>query len=130
MFRLYAIICISCLMLPFSSFCQEAPTSEVAEAMRKGDAENLGTYFNDMVDLNIPGFKDSYSKAQGSRIIRDFFSSRTVSSVTVNKEGSSPDGSKFIMGNIIAGGKKFSLYFLMRKSQGDYKIFLFQLQSE
>ena len=130
MFRVFAILSISCILLSLTSFIQTSPVTEVTEAIRKGDAESLGKYFNDMVDLNIPGFKDSYSKSQGSRIIRDFFSSRPVSNVVVNKDGTSPDGSKFIMGNITAGGKKYNLYFLMRKNQGEFRIYLFQLQTE
>ena len=130
MFRLLALIWISCLWLPLNSFGQDSPVSKVTETISKGDAENLGSYFNDMVDLNIPGFKDNYSKAQGTRIIKDFFSGRPVTNVTVNKEGNSADGSKFAMGNITAGGKKYNLYFLMRKTNGDFRIYLFQLQSE
>jgi len=115
-------------MTPLASYSQTDPSSEIIEVIRKGNVDELGTYFNDMVDLNIPGFKELYSKTQAIRIIKDFLSNRPISKVTVNREGNSPDGSKYTMGSMTAGGKKFSLFFLIRKDKGEYRICQLQIQ--
>ncbi len=130
MFRIFAILFFSCIRFSGIAFCQSDPSSEIIDAIKKGNPVELGNYFNEMVDLNIPGFKELYSKTQASRIIKDFFSNKPVSMVSVSKEGSSADGSKYIMGTFTAGGKKYSLYFLLRKGKGDYQIYQLQIQSE
>ena len=130
MSRLLALICFSCMLMTELVYSQSDPSSDIIEVFKKGNTGDLGKYFNEMVDLNIPGFKDSYSKTQASRIIKDFFTNRPLSEVSVSKEGKSSDGSKYIMGSLTAGGKKFSFYFLLRKSDGEYRIFQLHIQSE
>ncbi|MCX6287516.1 MAG: DUF4783 domain-containing protein [Bacteroidetes bacterium] len=130
MFRHTTIIFFSCMLMSWHAFCQADPSSEIIDVLRKGNSSGLGKYFNEMVDLNIPGFKELYSKTQAERIIKDFFSNKPVSSVSVNREGNSPDGSKYTMGSLTAGGKKYNLFFLLRKSNGEYRIYQLHLQSE
>jgi len=130
MARFFALICFSCMLMTGPVYSQSDPTAGIIESFRKGNSEELGNYFNDMVDLNIPGFRESYSKTQASRIIRDFFATRNVSSVSVSKQGDSPDGSKYTVGTMTAGGKKYSLYILLRKNKGEYRICQLQIQPE
>ncbi|MEI6888029.1 MAG: DUF4783 domain-containing protein [Bacteroidales bacterium] len=127
MFRLLAFFCFSCVMISLNSFSQADPSGDVIEKIRKGNPVELGTWLNEMVDLNIPGFKELYSKTQAARIIKDFFSDKPVSMVSVSKEGTASDGSNYTMGSITAGGKKFSLYFLTRKNNGEYRICQLQI---
>jgi len=128
--RLFAILCISFLLFHGSAFCQADHASEITEAMRNGNADGLGMYFNEMVDLNIPGFKDLYSKTQATRILRDFFGSRPVSELKTGREGTSADGSKYTTGTLTAGGKKYSMYLLQKKVKGEYRIFQLHFQPE
>ncbi|MCX6281419.1 MAG: DUF4783 domain-containing protein [Bacteroidetes bacterium] len=130
MSRLTVILFFLWLLLPGHAICQTDPSSAITEAIKKGNSAELGKYFNEMVDLSIPGIKDSYSKQQAERIVKDFFSNWPVNSITISKEGSSPDGSKYTMGDLRSGGKKFSLFFLLRKSNGEYRIFQLHIQSE
>jgi hypothetical protein len=118
------------MMISGSLFSQDNPSSDIIDVFKKGNPADLRKYFNEMVDLSIPGFKELYSKIQASRIIKDFFSNKPISNVSVNREGNSPDGSRYTMGNITAGGKKYSLYFLLRKSKGEYRICQLHIQSE
>ncbi len=130
MTRLFVLFCFSCMLMTERVYSQADPSADIIQIFKKGASGDLGKYFNEMVDLNIPGFKDSYSKTQAARIIKDFFTSRPLGEVLVNKEGNSTDGSKFIMGSLSAGGKKFSFYFMLRKSKEEYRIFQLHIQSE
>ena len=130
MSKLPAVILFSCMLITGQAFCQADPSSAIIDAFRKGNSSELGKYFNEMVDLNIPGFKDSYSKTQAERIIKDFFSNNPVAEVSVNRDGNYPDGSKYTMGSMTIAGKKYSLFFLLRKSNGEYRIHQLNFQSE
>jgi len=124
------IFCLLFLVSAGTAFGQDDPSASVSKAILKGDAKTLSRYFNEMVDLNIPGFKGNCSKTQSERIIQDFFTKYPVRSFSVSREGSSPDGSKFIMGSLGSGIKKYSLYYLYRITTKGYLVFQFQIQEE
>ena len=130
MFRPAALFFFLCMLMTGHATAQVDPSQGIISAIRNGNSAEVGTHFNDMVDLNIPGFKDSYSKTQAERIIRDFFSNNQVSDVSVSREGSSPDGSKYTIGSLNAGGKRYRLFFLLRKNKGEYLIYQLNMQPE
>jgi hypothetical protein len=51
---------------------------EVVSAMRSGNANLLSKYFDERVDISLPGKNDNYSKSQGELILKDFFSNNDV----------------------------------------------------
>jgi len=109
---------------------QEETDKQIITAITAGNAENLSKYFNSMVDCGIMGNEDTYSKAQATRIIQDFFDKYPVKSLKITKQGTSTDGSRFSIGELVAGGKMFRLFYLLKKISGSYVIQLFQIQEE
>ena len=109
---------------------QDDPSAAIAKAIGGSNAKALGRYFNEMVDLNIPGFKGNYSKTQSERIIQSFFTKYQVRSFSVSKQGNSQDGSKFNIGALDTGNKKYRVYYLYRLAGSVYRIFQFQIQEE
>jgi len=104
--------------------------TQIASAVSTGNATELASYFNTMVDLSIPGTEDTFGKTQATRILQDFFSKYPVKSYKTNKQGSSTDGSQFAIGRMEAGNKIFRIYYLMKKSMDKYLIQQFQIQEE
>jgi|WetSurMetagenome_2_1015567.scaffolds.fasta_scaffold503479_2 hypothetical protein len=118
-------------LAPTSLLCQTTETNkQIASALSAGNATELASYFNTMVDLTIPGKEDSYGKTQATRILQDFFSKNPVKSYKTNKQGSSNDGSQFAIGRLESGNKIFRVYYLMKKSSDKYLIHQFQIQEE
>lgn len=109
---------------------QEETDKQIITAITAGNAENLSKYFNSMVDCGIMGNEDTYSKAQATRIIQDFFDKYPVKSLKITKQGTSTDGSRFSIGELGAGGKMFRLFYLLKKISDNYVIQLFQIQEE
>ena len=68
---------------------------QITNAIAAGNATVISTYFNSMIDLGISGNEDSYSKAQATRILQDFFSKNPVKTYKVTRQGTSNDGSLF-----------------------------------
>jgi hypothetical protein len=108
----------------------EETDKQIITAISAGNAENLSKYFNSMVDCGIMGNEDTYSKAQATRIIQDFFDKYPLKSLKITKQGTSTDGSRFSIGELVAGGKMFRLFYLLKKISGSYVIQLFQIQEE
>jgi hypothetical protein len=102
----------------------------ISSAISNANANELSKYFNSMVDINITGVEDSYSKNQATRILQDFFLKYPVKSYQISKDGVSNDGSKFSIGKLEAGNKTFRVFYLLKKVSGSYLIHQFQIQNE
>ena len=70
----------------------------------------------------------SYSKTQAEIIIRDFFKNIPVKSFTLNHQGSSDDGSKYIIGTYKTSSTEYRVYILLKKLKD--KLLIHQLQFE
>lgn len=106
----------------------EETAAQVASAIQAGNAVEMSKYFNAMVDLTLPGYDDSYSKAQAGQIMKEFFSLNTVKSFKITRQGSSPDGSHYSIGSLETGKKVFRIYFLIKSVNGQYLIHQLQVQ--
>jgi hypothetical protein len=127
---LFRVLFLLSVVSAATAYGTEDPTAAVTRAIRKGNAKEIGRYFNNMVDLSIPGFKDNYSKTQAERILQDFFDKNKVSSFSISRQGNSSDGSRFSIGTLEAGNARFRVFFLYRNTNGAYLIFQFQIQAE
>jgi hypothetical protein len=79
------------------SFTPYYSIEEVVNAMRSGNASQLSKYFDDRVDISIPGKNDNYSKSQGELILKDFFSNNDVKDFQIKHKGEN-NGSQFCFG--------------------------------
>lgn len=57
--------------------------TEVVKALRKGDIDQVTLYLDDVVRITIDEKTHPYSRSQAEVILRNFFRSRTVRSLTV-----------------------------------------------
>jgi len=88
-------IAVSTLFLV--SFTPHYSIEEVVNAMRSGNASQLSKYFDDRVDISIPGKNDNYSKSQGELILKDFFNNNDVKDFQIKHKGEN-NGSQFCFG--------------------------------
>ncbi len=104
-------------------------TREVTQAIRNGSSRDLARHFGNNVDLAVPGNDGTYSKAHAELIMRNFFSDNRPDSFTINHQGSSRDGSLYVIGTYeTTGNKSYRTYFLIKKVSDKY--FIHQLQFE
>jgi hypothetical protein len=92
----------------------EETATQVAAAIQAGNAAEVAKYFNAMIDLTLPGYDDSYSKTQAGQILKDFFAQNPVKSFKITRQGSSPDGSQYVIGSLEAGKKVFRIYYIIK----------------
>ena len=106
----------------------EDTAAQVTAALLAGNAAEVSKHFSTMVDLTLPGFDDSYSKAQAGQILKDFFSQNPVKGFKVTRQGSSPDGSYFTIGSLETGKKTYRVYFIVKSAAGQYQLQQLQVQ--
>jgi hypothetical protein len=117
--------------LQLKSIAQDNNTntvSEITNAFKQADENKLAIYFNSTIDLEIPGTDGTYSKTQSVVIMHDFFNKFKVNTFVLNHNGSSNDGSKYMIGTYKTGEKELRLYILLKNKGG--KLLIHQLQLE
>lgn len=104
---------------------------DISMAIRSGNSKQLGSFFNNTVDLTIMNQEDVYGKAQAELILKDFFSKNTPSNFSVKHQGTSKEGSKYVIGNLLtAQGNNFRTYYLLRMINGKFYIQEFRFEEE
>lgn len=112
------ITIITALLIVTSAFTNTSDViDEVAEAIRKGDAQGVAKYFDQSVDLTIPGSDRMYSNSQATVILKTFFEQHPPVKFEITHRGTSNQSSRFVMGNYMAkDGKYLTKIFL--KTEG------------
>jgi hypothetical protein len=105
-------------------------TSSITAAIKNTDASKLSSYFNSTIDLELENTEGSYSKTQAEMMIRDFFKSNPLTSYSVNHQGDSTDGSKYIIGTYKTASKRYRLYILIKKQSNEMLIHQLQFEIE
>lgn len=101
------------------SFSLVDPFGSVTTALQKGNVEVLSHYFDNMVEITLPGKTNSYSKSQAVVILKDFFSRNSVKSFKLIHKGKSGQGSSFGIGNLTTSNGVYRTTFFFRQKGDD-----------
>src|SRR5882672_6473322 len=88
------------MVIMLSSFFQTSNIDEVIGALRSGNANEMSRHFDDNLELTLPSKSDSYSKAQATLILKDFFSNNGVKGFDLKHKGDAPSGGHFCIGTL------------------------------
>jgi hypothetical protein len=98
----------------FFSFTQK---DEIVAGLKTGNAEKIGNYFDQTVELNFPGKGGSYSKTQAVLVLKDFFSLNRSKGFEVKHSGNNA-ASNFIIGTLLTSNGSYRTTVFMRQ-KGD-----------
>lgn len=103
----------------FSSFITISFT-EVLNAIRSGNANEIAKYFDNTVEITLPQRSNSFSKSQAELVLRDFFNDNNVKGFeTIHKSENS--GSQYCIGNLTTVNGVFRTTIYM-KQKGDKQV--------
>jgi len=89
---------------------------KVTNALNKGDVQGLTKHFNNTIDLGLPDSDGTYSDKQAEQLIKFFFKSYPVESFKLDHQGTSNEGSIYMIGTMKStAGKSFRVYGLINK---------------
>jgi len=86
------------LLVSTSSFILPS-FDDVVRAIKAGDASQLSAYFDNTIEITLPGKSNSYSKSQAELVLHDFFASNTVKDFEILHK-SDNSGSQYCIGNL------------------------------
>jgi hypothetical protein len=113
----FAMVAISLVLVSFTPLYS---IDDVVAAMKTGNASQLSKYFDNRIDLSLPGKSDNYSKSQAEMILKDFFANNTVKNFVVKHKGEQ-NGSQFCIGLLQTKNGNFRTKFFM-KQKGDQQV--------
>ncbi len=99
------------------SFIQK---DDIVTALKSGSADKMAKYFDNMVDVSIPGKSNTFSKGQAEMVVKDFFALNKVKNFEVQHSGSNPS-SNFIIGTLTTNSGNYRTTVYMR-SRGDKQL--------
>lgn len=99
------------------SFIQK---DDIVTALKSGSADKMAKYFDNMVDVSIPGKSNTFSKGQAEMVMKDFFALNKVKNFEVQHSGSNPS-SNFIIGTLTTNSGNYRTTVYMR-SRGDKQL--------
>lgn len=90
----------------------------MAQAFRSGNASALSAYFVGNVEITISNSDASYSRSQAEMVLRNFFAGHVPQAFSIVHQGTSPEGSKYFIGNLVTNGGTFRTYVYAKQMNG------------
>jgi len=99
-----SLVAVGLIML--SAFTQPGTIDGVIGALKSGNANEFGSYFDNNVELTLPDKSDTYSKAQAQNIVKDFFANNKVKGFEVKHKGDQ-NGGEYCIGTLTTSQGSF-----------------------
>ena len=80
---------LSVLLLSVLVNTQEVNLNAITKAISEGNAEALGQYFDQSVEISVLDNEDVYAKAQAIKVVKDFFAQNKPKSFSQVHQGTS-----------------------------------------
>ena len=95
---------------------------EINEAFYKGNAKQLSTFLNDMIDISMENMEATYSRFQAESILNEFFEKNPPASYHVEKEGVSSESSSFVIATYTTiYGCSYRVYYVLKEINKNHK---------
>jgi hypothetical protein len=106
-------------------------SSEIASAIRLGNARELSRYFSSNIDLTVSGKEEMYSKAQAEQVLRGFFAKNPPLSFTLKHRSATTAATQYGIGTYVSTSKHaFRIYFLIKRIGNQQFIQQLSIESE
>ena len=115
--RFFTILSLGAILSSFTIF---SSIDEVITAMKSGNAADVARYFDNTVEINMPGKSNGYSKSQAELVLKDFFTSNGVKNFDVIHKGEN-SGSQFCIGTLSTKNGNYRTTIFM-KQRGDKQV--------
>jgi hypothetical protein len=99
-----------------------AQNSVISNALTTGNIASISAYIDVHVSITVLDNENTYTKQQAEMILKDFFAKHPPKSYATVHEGTSPEGSKFTVGNLITTSGNFRTFFLIKQKGSSFII--------
>lgn len=124
------IIFLSSLVIFFvaSAFTAPPGLDDVVQALKTGNAQEIGKYIDDNIEISLPGKSDNYSRSQAVMVLKDFFNNSDVTGFEVLFKGEN-GGSQFCVGKLYTKSGNYRTTVLMKTKESKQLVKEIRFQS-
>lgn len=102
---------------------QNMNLSAITDAISAGNAEALGKYFDDKVEVAVKDSEKTYTKNDAINIVKEFFGkNKPTSFKQVHQGASKGQDSQYVIGNMTSQSGAYRVYVFMKVANGNYLI--------
>ncbi len=109
---------LCCAVLVSGSYVKAQSFDNIANAIRTGNASALAANFQGNVEITIKETGNSYSKSQAEMVLKNFFTTHTPKGFSIAHQGTSPEGSKYFIGNLSTSTGNYRTYVYAKAVNG------------
>jgi len=93
----------------------QASLSDISRAISAGDADALGRFFDDSVEIAVADEEDVYDKGKAISIVRTFFAAHKPRSFSQVHQGTSKGNeSQYTIGNLVTEDATYRVYLYLQ----------------
>lgn len=101
------------------TFLDAQSLDEISKALNAGDADKVGEYMDNRVELGLMGDEIECSKAEAVAKLKAFFAKNPSKTFSQVHQGTSKgNDSQYCIGNLKAGSQTFRVYLLLSSKGG------------
>jgi len=115
--RIFTLLILAVATASFTTF---SPIDDVIAALRSGNAAQVAKYFDNSVEMTLPGKNSSFSKTQAEVVLKDFFSNNPVKGFDVIHKGEN-GGNEYCIGTLSTKNGSYRTTIYM-KQRGDMQV--------
>lgn len=102
------------LVIPLAAFSTETNLEDISKAIGKGDADFLGQYFDENIEISLLEEENILPKAQAVEKIKAFFKNHQPKSFSQIHQGNSKgNDSHYCIGNYATSSESYRVYIYM-----------------
>ncbi len=125
--HLHILFFVAVFFLTSSVFAQ-IPDNLIL-SLKTGDDKVLAEYFNQNIELVVPGHEDVFSKSQAQQLVAKFFKEYPPESFSlIHQRDSGNEGAGYAIGTLGTSKGNFRVVFLLKNTNG--KAMIHQLRIE
>lgn len=109
-------------MLSFGIFAQTDITPRVADAIKRGDANGIASFFMAQVEIEIDGEEATVSAADAKARLARFFAQNPAKDFAIKHQGTSKLDDQYRIGELSTAKGNFRVTFFMKKTGASMQI--------
>lgn len=121
---------LALIVICFSFFLSAQTQTEIGQQLEAGNAAQLTSYFNETIELEIPGSKGHFNKKQATIVLKDFFLKHPPTNYLKKHSGGGNNKALFEIGSLLTSEKRFRTYLLYNLIENKPQIIELRIELE
>lgn len=115
--RIFTILTLAFMV---ASFTYAQSIDAVVSAIKSSNASQVAKYFDNTVEMTLPGKSSSFSKTQAEVVLKDFLANNQVKDIVAIHKGEN-SGNQYYIGTLVTKAGNFRTTIYM-KQRGDAQV--------